>query len=82
MINTNDESIFFFTVGELINILQQHPNDMPVVISGYNNGYENFYHPSVDKVIHLPENPYCEGVFQLDDNGTDVLILEREIRYN
>jgi hypothetical protein len=55
---------------------------MPVVVSGYENGYENFYQPFVKKVIHLPENPYYDGEFQLDDNGTEVLLLEREMRYD
>jgi hypothetical protein len=53
---------------------------MPVVVSGYENGYENFYHPFVKKVKHLPENPYWDGQFQLDENGTEVLLLEREVR--
>ena len=78
----DNESIFFFTVGELIDILQKHPKDMPVVISGYKNGYENFYHPFVNKVIHLPENSFYEGIFQIDENGTEVLILGREMRYD
>jgi hypothetical protein len=53
---------------------------MPVVVSGYENGYENFYHPIVKKVKHRPENPYWDGQFQLDDNGKEVLLLEREVR--
>ncbi|MBN2258906.1 MAG: hypothetical protein JW702_00010 [Clostridiales bacterium] len=69
-----------FTVGELIKILQQYPEDMLVLVSGYENGYENFYQPFVQKVKHLPENPYWDGQFQLDDDGTEVLILEREVR--
>jgi hypothetical protein len=76
----NDKNIYNFTVGELIEILQQYPQDMPVVVSGYENGYENFYQPFVKKVIHLPENPYWDGQFQPDDNGTEVLLLEREVR--
>jgi len=28
----------------------------------------------------MPENYYRDGGFQLDDNGTEVLILEREMR--
>ena len=75
-----NKNIYNFTVGELIKILQQYPNDMPVVVSGYENGYENFYHPFVKKVKHQPENPYYNGEFQLDDNGTEVLLLEREVR--
>ncbi|MFW5804047.1 MAG: hypothetical protein ACOCWG_02330, partial [bacterium] len=67
---------------ELIKILQQYPEDMPVVVSGYKNGYENFYHPYVKKVKHLPENFYWDGQFQLDENGEEVLLLEREERYD
>jgi len=75
-----NKDIYNFTVGELIKILQQHPDDMPVVVSGYENGYENFYHPYIIKVKHLPENFYWYGQFQLDDSGTVVLLLEREVR--
>lgn len=70
----NDKNIFNFTVGELIEILQQHPHDVPVLVSGYENDYENFYQPAVKKVIQLPENPYWDGQFQLDDNGTEVFL--------
>jgi hypothetical protein len=76
----SDKNIYNFTVGELIEILLQYPADMPVVVSGYENGYENFYQPFVKKVTYLPENPYYDGQFQLDDNGTEVLLLEREER--
>ena len=75
-----NKDIYNFTVGELIKILQQHPDDMPVVVSGYENGYENFYPPFVRKVKHLLENPYWDGQFQLDENGKEVLLLEREVR--
>ena len=76
----SNKNIFNFSVGELLKILQQYPEDMPVVVSGYESGYENFYHPIVKKVTHLPENPYYEGEFQLDENGMEVLLLEREWR--
>lgn len=75
-----NKNTYNFIVGELIKILRQYPKDMPVVVSGYENGYENFYHPIVKKVKHIPENPYYDGEFQLDDNGTEVLLLEREVR--
>lgn len=75
-----NKKTYNFTVGELIEILKKHPKDMPVIVSGYENGYENFYRPSVHKVKHLPENAYFEGEFQLDEIGTEVLILERELR--
>jgi len=75
-----ENTIFTFTVSDLIKILQLYPDDMPVVVSGYEGGYENFYPPVVKKVVHQPENPYWDGQFQPDDNGTEVLLLEREVR--
>lgn len=36
----SEDNLFSFTVGELMQILQQFPADMPVVVSGYENGYE------------------------------------------
>jgi hypothetical protein len=75
-----DKKKYNFTVGELIEILKQHSKDMPVIISGYESGYENFYHPMVKKVKHLPENLYYEGLFQTNENGTKVLVLERVVR--
>ncbi len=74
--------IFNYTVGELIEILKEYPIDMPVIVSGYENGYENFYHPTVRKVEHLPENMYWDGEFQIDENGINALILEREERHD
>ncbi len=76
----SNEKKFNYTVAELIKILKQHPKDMPVIVTGYETGYENFYQPFVKKVKHLPENSYWDGEFQLDDKGTDVLILERNVR--
>ena len=72
--------LFNYTVGELIEILKEYPIDIPVIISGYENGYENFYHPIVQKVEHQPENMYWDGEFQIEQNGIDALILEREER--
>lgn len=78
----NGRTIYNFTVGELIEILKQYPENMPVVVSGYENGYENFHHPFVKKVVHQPENTYYDGQFQLDENGTEVLLFERVERYD
>ena len=72
--------VFSFTVGELIELLKEYPMDMPVIVSGYENGYENFHHSTVQKVTHLSKNKYWDGVFQVDENGFNVLVLEREVR--
>jgi len=76
----NNTTPYDFTVGELIEILKEHPKDMPVIVSGYENGYENFSYPIVQKVKHLPENTYYDGQFQIDINGENALILKREFR--
>lgn len=75
-----DNKIYYFTVGELRKALQEFPDDLPVVVSGYRSGYENFFHPFVNKIRHFPENFYDEGQFQLDERGTEVVILQREER--
>lgn len=75
-----DNDTFYFTVGELREALQEFPDHLPVVVSGYKSGYENFFHPFVNKVTHFPENFYDEGQFQLDERGIEVIILQREER--
>lgn len=47
---------FFFTVGQIIEALKEFPLEWPVVVSGYENGYENFHHPTVSKLKHKPKN--------------------------
>ncbi len=80
MTDSINKNAFHFTVGKLIKVLQQFPEDLPVVVSGYEDGFENFSHPYVLKVKHLPENPFWTGQFQHDENGKEVLLLEREHR--
>ncbi len=80
----SDKKIFNFTVGELMAILQEFPQNMPVIVSGYENGYENFNKPVVKKIEHLAKNKYWDGEFQIDensdDNSIDALILKRVLR--
>jgi len=73
-------SMFNYTVGELIKVLNEYPKDMPVIVSGYESGYENFYLPIVQKIRRIPENMYWDGEFQIDENGIEALVLEREVR--
>jgi len=79
---TEKNRAFNYTVGELMELLKSFPLDLPVIVSGYENGYENFNHPTVKRVVHQPENKYWDGQFQLDDGGIDALILDREVRYD
>ncbi len=69
------------TVGELSRILERLPSDLPVLVSGYENGYEHFYSPYIIIVEHHPENPYYDGEYQnaeLETSNTmEALILQR-----
>jgi hypothetical protein len=79
-----DNSIFHFTVAQLIEVLQSFPADLPVLVSGYESGYENFYRPEITTLKYEPENPYFEGLFQTIDvsgpNSFQAVVLIREHR--
>ncbi|CAD6492797.1 MAG: hypothetical protein EMLJLAPB_00371 [Candidatus Argoarchaeum ethanivorans] len=78
------KEVFHFTVGQLVEILKSLPQDLPVLTSGYENGFENFYPPGVIKVKHETENAYYDGEFQVagdGDEGTfDVVVFRRVVR--
>ncbi len=75
---------FLFTVKELIEILKDLPQDLPVLTSGYETGFENFYHPSIVELKHVPDNMYWDGEFQISEDGDkdifEAVILQRVIR--
>ncbi len=78
------KEIFHFTVGQLIEILKSLPKDLPVLTSGYENGFENFHQPGVIKVKHEPENMYYKGEFQTAEDGDeetfDAVVIRRVVR--
>ena len=80
----SQKEVFHFTVGQLVEILKSLPQDLPVLTSGYENGFENFYQPSIVKVKHEPENAYYDGEFQVAEGGDaemfDVVVLRRVVR--
>jgi len=80
----SQKEIFHFTVGQLVEILKSLPQDLPVLTSGYESGFENFYQPSIIKVKHEPENMYYEGEFQISDeedkNIFKAVVLRRVVR--
>jgi len=57
------------TVQELIDILKTFPPDMPVLVSGYETGYECFYDPYVADLVHQPDNMYFDGEYQHPSEG-------------
>jgi len=78
------KEVFHSTVGQLVEILKSLPQDLPVLTSGYENGFENFYQPSIIKVKHEPGNMYYDGEFQVAEDGDvgtfDVVVLRRMVR--
>ncbi len=80
----SQKEVFNFTVGQLTEILKTMPQDLPVIVSGYENGYENFYHPCVIKVKHEPDNLYYDGEFQAGEEGDgdlfEAVVLQRVAR--
>jgi len=82
----SQKEIFHFTVGQLVDILQTLPQDLPVLTSGYESGFENFYRPEILELKHEPENPYFEGEFQVadekDKNTFKAVILHRVMRHD
>lgn len=79
-----NKSEFKYTVGQLIEVLKQFPHDLPVVVSGYEDEYENFLPPKIATLKHVPDAPYYYGQFQIDDktnkNTFKAVLLEREMR--
>ena len=78
------KDFFHFKVGQLVEILKSLPQDLPVLTSGYESGFENFYPPDIIKVKHEPENPNYEGEFQVAEDGDeetfDAVVLRRVVR--
>ncbi|MBF0234032.1 MAG: hypothetical protein HQK65_13490 [Desulfamplus sp.] len=79
-----EKEVFSFTVAQLIEVLQTLPQDLPVLVSGYESGYENFYHPELAELKHVPENMYYDGEFQTAEKGDtdtfEAVVLRRVVR--
>ena len=80
----NKENHFHFTVGKLIEILKTFPQDLPVLTSGYKDGYENFYYPEILDLKHEPDNMHFNGEFQFPNKGdkdtVEAIVLQRVVR--
>jgi len=73
-----------FTVAKLIEALKEFPQDTPVVVSGYESGYENIQPPKLVSLKYQKENKYWDGEFQevtQEDNDTlNAVVLNRMVR--
>ncbi len=71
-------------VGELRALLDKMEDDLPVLVCGYESGYEHFYTPFIKSVKHEPENPYYDGEYQSADHKSaatiEALIFQRMVR--
>ncbi|MCX9014204.1 MAG: hypothetical protein OIN89_05335 [Candidatus Methanoperedens sp.] len=80
----SEKELFHFTVGQLIELLKTLPQELPVLTSGYEGGFENFYPLCIIRVKHEPENEYYEGEFQVADDGDDdtfdAVVFRRVVR--
>jgi len=69
------------TVEELIDILKSFPANLPVLVSGYESGYERFHNPHVRDLVHKPESRYYDGEYQFPEAGESpdfsALVIER-----
>ena len=78
------KELFYSTVDQLVDLLKTLPQDLPVLTSGYENGFENFYEPEIIKVKHEPEKPYYDGEFQVakdgDEETFDAVVIRRVVR--
>ena len=72
------------TVAQLIEALKAFPADTPVVVNGYESGYENMMPPKIMKLQHQNENKYWGGEFQEVDqerhNTLNAVVLNRKVR--
>ncbi len=71
-----------YTVKELIEALRKLPQDMPILTTGYETGYENIVEPKIIRVEYTEDAEYWDGAFQETEaiEGIEVVILDREVR--
>jgi hypothetical protein len=54
--------MFNYTVKSLIEKLKEYPEDMPVLVDGYKDGFDNIHNISSEEVYYH-DSPYC-GEFE------------------
>ena len=73
-----------YSVAELIEVLKKYPQDLPVLVSGYEGGFENIMPPTMEKLKYKPENPNWDGEFQTaeeeNEGDLEAVVLRRVFR--
>ena len=62
------------TAGQLIEILSKYPSDLPVLVEGYETGFDPIHSIVPAKAIPNPENQEHDGEFEKDERGSDCVI--------
>jgi len=79
-----NKKVTAYTVAKLIEALKEFPQDTPVVVSGYESGYENIQPPKLVSLKYQKENKYWNGEFQESEqeseNTLNAITLNRVIR--
>jgi len=80
----NKKDRFHYTVSQLSDVLNSFPQNLPVLTSGYEDGFENIYYPKIFELKHEPENMYFSGEFQIsdtqDENRFKAVVINRVVR--
>ncbi len=69
------------TAGQLIEILSKYPGDLPVLVEGYETGFDPIHSIVPAKAIPNPENQEHDGEFEKDERGSDCLIILGKSEY-
>lgn len=64
------------TVRHLIALLQQYPDDLPVVVQGYETGYDPVTDVQTLPIAETPNRAWYEGVYRdADQSGETALLI-------
>ena len=69
------------TAGQLIEILGKYPSDFPVLVEGYETGFDPIHSIVPAQVIPNPENQDYDGEYEKDGKGTDCLLILGKSEY-
>lgn len=73
--------IEYLNVGQLIAKLQQYPDNLPVVVQSYEDGYDPITDIKKLNVIETPDRAWYVGVYEQSDQiGKKVLLISS--KYN
>ena len=67
--------------GQLIEMLSKYPRDLPVLVEGYETGFDSIHSIVPAKAIPNPENQEYDGEFEKDERGTACLLILGKSEY-